>query len=236
VLEHQSQSIRLMAYRLMKYVVRILERQFDPDTHESIPLVLPLVVRLNAVATHWIADRDSAERLDRPRNPAYPARVSRAELFFRDDGVALASVGPVWVMLLTGTPTEARMLRVEPTFAAMKAAYPDGFATLTWALPSVGMMMDGGARQAVATITKVYAGDMLSRANVVEGDGFWAATARAVLSGLTLLSSVTTPQRTFTATGDAVAWLIEATPKLVFPPRAELEAELDRLRAGQLSA
>lgn len=154
------------------------------------------------------------------------------ETFHRDDAVTYAQCGPIWVMLMTGPPTEPGMRLAAPTLAKMKAANPSGFATLTWILPSAGMKMDGPARQAAADVTKAYLNEILSMANVVEVDGFLGATVRAVLSGLTLLSSVKCPQRTFASMGEAVTWLTTATPKLGFPPEAELVAELERLRRG----
>jgi len=158
--------------------------------------------------------------------------VQPAELFHRDDAVTYAQCGPIWVMLMTGPPTEPGMRLAAPTLATMKAANPSGFVTLTWVLRSAGMKMDGPARQAAADVTKAYLDAILSMANVVEVDGFLGATVRAVLSGLTLLSSVKCPQRTFASVGEAVPWLADATPKLRFPAQPELVAELERLRRG----
>ena len=150
-------------------------------------------------------------------------------MFHRDDAVSYARCGPIWVMVMTAPPTTDGMLHSRPTLAAMKERHPAGFATMTYVLPSAGFKMEADARQAAADATKAYAESIRIIANVVEGSGFAAATARAVLSGLHLLTRLQPPERVFASGDEALEWIARVGPLEIADPAA-LGAELRQLR------
>jgi hypothetical protein len=156
--------------------------------------------------------------------------VASTEVFHRSEGIACARCGPIWVMILSATPTAERMRMAGPTLTAMKAAYPSGFATITYILPSAGVMMDAAAREAAAETTRAHADVIRIIANVVEGTGFTAATVRAVLSGLHLLTRLQTPERTFASGEQAFEWIVRLREVKIDEPE-RLGRELTALRA-----
>src|SRR4051812_46217715 len=104
--------------------------------------------------------------------------------------------GAIWVMILHARPTTADMLLARPALKAMQARHPEGFATLTWILPSAGFSMDSEARTAATEITREYNGSIRAMATLIEGAGFQAAAVRAIVSGMDLVARAKAPKKT----------------------------------------
>jgi predicted transposase YdaD len=68
LVEHQSRSDRFMAFRMLEYLVEIWRRHLGPDRdkHQSLPLVIPLVVHCNPRGWRWSAPTELSELIQVP--------------------------------------------------------------------------------------------------------------------------------------------------------------------------
>lgn len=80
---------------------------------------------------------------------------------------------------------------------------------LTTLQDRTGMMPDGRARKRAERIALATRSAQILQAQVVEGDGFVSATARALLTGVTLASRVPYPIKVFRSESAALPWIGE---------------------------
>lgn len=132
----------------------------------------------------------------------------RWEELGRTHAVLYGGVGGIWVMILHAPARESDMRAAGPALAKMREGEPKGFPTLTWVLPSAGLSMDAAARKAAAEVTDAYAQWNIARATLIEGKGFQAATVRAIVSGIDMVSRATSPSKVFAHLDETVAWCI----------------------------
>ena len=138
---------------------------------------------------------------------------SSFEMLQRGATVRYGVSGGIWVMTLHAKPTAADMNLARAALKATLRRHPDGFPTLTWILPEAGFSMDTDARQAAATVTKEFNASILAMATLIEGEGFQAATVRAIIAGLDLMSRASAPKKTFADLHAAVAWSVSLRPQ-----------------------
>lgn len=146
------------------------------------------------------------------------------DVFYRDDAVLYADVQGIWLMLMFGPPDAARMRRAGPTLAEMSKRYPHGFCNLTVITPSAGIAMDAESRQAAADLTMQYSSFMKCDVNVIDGEGFWPATVRAILAAVHVLSRVRHPRHAVRTLDEAMDLTIKYLP-------AESKPRFDRATA-----
>lgn len=132
----------------------------------------------------------------------------RWEELGRTGSVLYGAIGGLWVMILHAPSAEADMRAAGPALAKMRTLEPQGFPSLTWVLSSAGLSMDGPARKAAAEVTDAYAEWNIARATLIEGSGFQAATVRAIVSGIDLLSRAKSPASVHAHLDDGVAWCV----------------------------
>ncbi len=141
--------------------------------------------------------------------------------------VYYGDVAGTWTMILHRPPQQADMLAARPTLARMARAYPAGFPTLTWVLPSAGFSLDAASREAASQVTAEYAKSILSRATLIEGTGFQAAAVRAIVTGIDFVSRTTSPGKVFADLESSLAWSEGYLPSSPYAaPLLELAAAL----------
>lgn len=79
--------------------------------------------------------------------------------------------------------------------------------------PGATLILGGDARTEAEAMAHAGRGFLLGLAQVVEGQGFAAATARAVLSGIQLATRAGYPTKVFGALDDATQWVAELLRK-----------------------
>jgi hypothetical protein len=84
---------------------------------------------------------------------------------------------------------------------------------ITIVSPSASLILTGEARKESETLAKAGREYVLGLAQVVEGEGFGAAAARAVLTGIQLAVRAGYPQKVFGTLGDAMPWVAELLRK-----------------------
>lgn len=143
------------------------------------------------------------------------------DVFFRDDAVLYADVQGVWLMLMFGPPDAPRMRRAGATLAEMSKRYPQGFCNITVITQSAGISMDAESRQAAADLTAQYSAFMKCDVNVIDGEGFWPATVRAILAAVHSLSRVRHPRHAVRTLEEAIDIALKHLPE-------ESKARFDR--------
>ncbi len=164
--------------------------------------------------------------------------MATLDVFYRDDTVLYGDLQGIWLMFLFGPPDAPRMKRAGPTLTEMSKRYPDGFANITLVTQEAGLTMDAASRQAAADLTAQFAQQMKSDCTVVDGDGFWPATVRAIIGAVQILSRVRHPRASFRTLPEAIDWSLQYMPSATrqgYDKRAALaaaEAALASVRAG----
>ena len=150
----------------------------------------------------------------------------------RGSSVLYGACGGIWVMTLFARPTEGDMRLARPALEAMSRAHPAGFPTLTWVLPEAGYSMDNDARIAAAEVTQAFERAILAQATLIEGTGFQAATVRAIVAGLDLMSRTSGARKVFSDLTAAVEWCVARRPPAARtgPPPADVASALVSMR------
>lgn len=124
----------------------------------------------------------------------------------RGSGVLYGACHGIWIMMIFAKPTAMEMRLAKPALKVMIEKYPTGFPTLSWVLPSAGVMMDTEARHMAGEVTREFNSNILAMATIIEGTGFQAAAVRAIVGGIDMIVRAETPRKTFAGAGLAVAW------------------------------
>ena len=94
-----------------------------------------------------------------------------------------------------------------------KAQFPQGIGTAVW-VDSVGAL-NPPSKQVRERYAEFAASDLIvqrARLNLIEADGFSGATARSVLTGMTLLRRLSFPQHVARDPVDGMSWLFSVMP------------------------
>jgi hypothetical protein len=104
-------------------------------------------------------------------------------------------------------PTPPFMRKMGDHTAAIIARYPKGYISLAF-VPPIAVFPGPEFRVEAERVTKLGATHLKAIAQVVEGKGFGAATVRALISGVHMVSRNAYPSRVFDETDEAISWLL----------------------------
>ncbi len=152
------------------------------------------------------------------------------DVLYRDEVVLYADLQGIWLMIMHGPADARRMKRAVPTLTEMSKRYPTGFANITVILPAAGFSMDAATREAAAAVTKAFEREIIADCSVIEGVGFWPATARAILSAVQAMSKTRHPRHVFDSIDSAVSWAVKNSPEPI-RSRVDVRAALDAIAA-----
>jgi hypothetical protein len=108
-----------------------------------------------------------------------------------DDGVGVASCGPVFLTQFYGAPTVAKLNRLYEVQRPIMTA--QRYAVMTIIDPRVGKDIDGDARHRAKQISNEMEPHTMAMAFVVLGTGFFASMVRSVVAGVQLFSNQRSP-------------------------------------------
>lgn len=156
----------------------------------------------------------------------------RLDVLQRGASILYADASGLWVMVLFAPPKHEDILLARDSLRAMKRRYPEGFPTLTWVRSTAGLSMDADSRKSSAVITSEFAEQIAAQATLIEGNGFQAATVRAIISGIDMLARSKSPKKVFSELKDAIAWAFSHSPRAetLRPPVEAVLAALESLR------
>lgn len=128
------------------------------------------------------------------------------EVLIDEPGLRLGVIGPHVVAQWTRPPSAPELMRMRNVLRPWVARV-GAFAAIN--LIDIGQLvpMDELARHEVATTQRLFAKEQRALANVIEGKGFLAASARSIVASLALLSRAPFEQRTFGEIESAATWV-----------------------------
>lgn len=125
-----------------------------------------------------------------------------------DDELCIVTWGTVLGARWRATPTRAKLellAREQRMLAA--ATFERRIVGVTVVSPGASLILTGEARTAAEAADRAGSEYLLGLAQVVEGQGFAAATARAVISGIQLAVRAAYPMKVFSKIDDAMPWV-----------------------------
>ncbi len=133
-------------------------------------------------------------------------RMPTTKILHVGEGVAVAEVGRLCVVVWRGGVTERPFEHQRNGLAQVVADNPDGAGFLCIIEPSATPPNDK-LRRASTDMVAAHGNKLKCVAVVIEGEGFRAAITRGVIGGMALLLPRRTPSTTFAKIPDALAWM-----------------------------
>lgn len=141
---------------------------------------------------------------------------------FEDEGLQIATWSRVFINRWRTVATLERLLILgEHQHALIKATGDHRIAVLTALEDKSGLMPNGPARKEAEAIARSTRDAVLLQAQVIEGDGFVAASIRALLTGVMLAIRAPFPNKVFKTVEEALPWVEEHLRKGGYPGDAE---------------
>jgi hypothetical protein len=145
-----------------------------------------------------------------------------------DQGVALAVVGRVMLVLWRRTPTAERMRLLTRVTERMLADFPDGFWQIQVIEPTSAPPASEQRKQSSQLLDRMK-GAARAIAFVIEGDDARTAIVRTILRGMALLSRGAIPKHFFKDESSARHWIAEQLA-LTAPQLREIERSFANMR------
>jgi hypothetical protein len=125
-----------------------------------------------------------------------------------DPTYVVARCDNVLVNIWRDTLTLESLERSQELGRRLDKEYPDGIGVMT-VVPYGIPLPDARVRDAAAELMKEADRWVRARAMVLEGDGFWASTARSMYTALKIFTKTPCPQKTFGDSFEACRWISE---------------------------
>jgi hypothetical protein len=138
-----------------------------------------------------------------------------------DAGLRVATWRNVMMLFWQGEVTAERLRATRPVQKGILSRFAEGSAVLTVVSDKTPLMMSSEARDEAAAQQRDFSPTHVGMATVIEGTGFFAATARSTASGIILFTRGVAPTKVFDSTDEAVRWL---GPLLAAKSKVELTA------------
>lgn len=133
--------------------------------------------------------------------------TSSTTIVYCEDGIAIAEIGPVCVVIWRDEVTRPRFERQRAALSEVVRKHKPNAGFMCVVEPDVPPPNDELRRASTDMLTSLQAG-IRCASGVIEGSGFKAALTRSVLSGITLLvGNRKSPNSYFATVDDAAAWM-----------------------------
>lgn len=140
--------------------------------------------------------------------------VPVARVVFEDEGLQIAVWSRVFINRWRTVATVERLAVLGKHQHALIKATPDHrIAVVTVLADKSGSMPNGPARKEAEAVAKSVRDAVAVQAQVIEGDGFVAASIRALLTGIGLAIRAPYPNRVFKSVDEALPWVEEQLRK-----------------------
>ena len=125
-----------------------------------------------------------------------------------DDELCIVTWASVVGARWRATPTRAKLeLLARHQRMLAEATFERRIVAVTVVSPGATLILTGEARTAAEAADRAGSAYLMGLAQVVEGEGFAAATARAVLTGIQLAVRAGYPSKVFSTIDDAMPWV-----------------------------
>lgn len=156
----------------------------------------------------------SAPSCARAKCSMLPRVTLRPDILHEDEDVRIVTWSGVLASRWRATPTKEKLELLGRHQRQLAEATVDRkIVVLTVLASDTGFMLTNEARKAAETVAKAGSNYLLGLAQVVEGEGFGAAAARAVMSGIQLAVRAGHPTKVFGSVADALPWVAELLRK-----------------------
>lgn len=136
------------------------------------------------------------------------------DIIHDDDDLRIVTWSAVVACRWKTTPTKDKIELIGRHQRELAQAVADHrIVMLNVLAPNTGALLSTAAREAAAGIAKDGSDFLLGSAQVVEGEGFGAAAARAVMSGIQLAVRAGYPTKVFGTVDEALTWVAELLRK-----------------------
>lgn len=133
-----------------------------------------------------------------------------ATVVYEDDGLQIVTWSRVLVNRWKTAATKERLVVLrEHQLALIDEIGDRRIAVITALEDRTGLMPSAEARKEAEAIAEATRDALILMAQVVEGDGFVAATFRALLAGIMLAIRAPYPNKVFKSVSDALPWVEE---------------------------
>jgi hypothetical protein len=140
---------------------------------------------------------------------------------YDDEGLQIAIWSRVFFNRWRTTATQERLVVVgEQQRALVEATSDKRIAVVTVLEDKSGAMPSGPARKEAEAVAKSVREAVIVQAQVVEGDGFVAASIRALISGISLAIRAPYPNKVFKTVDEALPWVEQQLAKAGYPEDA----------------
>jgi hypothetical protein len=134
--------------------------------------------------------------------------MAAPKVIFEDDGLQIAVWSRVFINRWRTAATQERLVILGRHQRALVEAIADRrIAVITTLEDKTGLMPNAAARKEAEVVAKAVRDAVLVQAQVVEGDGFVAASLRALLAGVMLAIRAPYPNKVFKTIEDALPWV-----------------------------
>jgi hypothetical protein len=148
--------------------------------------------------------------------------VPGLRVVFEDEGLQIATWSRVFINRWRTVATLERLLILGEHQHALIASTGDRrIAVLTTLEDRSGLMPNGPARKEAEAIARSTRDAVILQAQVLVGDGFVAASIRALLTGVMLAIRAPFPNRVFKTVDEALPWIEDTLRKAGHPQDAE---------------
>lgn len=155
-------------------------------------------------------------------------------LVYEDDGLEIVTWSRVFINRWRSVATQERLAILCEHQLALVDATPDRrIAVVTTLVDRSGLMPNAAARKEAELVAKKVREFVVLQAQVVEGDGFVAASIRAILTGVMLAIRAPYPNRVFKTVDDALPWVEGKLHEAGYPDDASGVGEAMRTMGHQ---
>lgn len=141
------------------------------------------------------------------------------QVTFEDEGCRVAVFRGLVVSAWCSTPTVPRLAAVLRAADKLGGLPPPGGAfSVVAARPSLKLDFTDLVRRSAVGNFQRYKGGGLFSAFAIEGDGFAAAAARSLVTGIVFAARPTYPVHVFPSRAEAAEWIVPRTQNKSLPP------------------
>ena len=133
---------------------------------------------------------------------------------------ATFSCGAVFFQVWAGACTPHAAEGIDRTLTALLQRFPGGIALLGLSRPGVSVVPPSDVRERLAEMFKRHASGVRCIATVIAGEGFIAATKRAVIATIAMVARQAIPLQIFEEPATSCRWVFEKMAGLPGAPNS----------------
>jgi hypothetical protein len=147
-------------------------------------------------------------------------------LLHADDGIAIASLGPVFLSVLRKPLTMAGIARLRELSRHMQRLHGAEYGSLAVLEPGTATDVTADVRDASAKFANEFS--ILGAAITIEGSGFRPAATRTLIATVYLLNKPKYPYKICGTVAEGAGWLVQKFPTLAAADEIIKAAEASR--------